>query len=118
MGFSEVRQTYAMRPSPDILFHSLADPTRRAIFVRLCRDGEQTVTSITAQAGVSQPAVSKHLAVLRRAGLVEGRVDGRQTHYRADAAKLAPLADWTEEMTTFWKSRLDALDDLLHRMDR
>ena len=54
----------------DILFRTLADPTRRALFERLCRDGEQTVGALTAQSGVSQPAVSKHLGVLRRAGLV------------------------------------------------
>ncbi len=54
----------------DVLFKTLADPTRRAIFERLCRDGEQTVAALTAQAGVSQPAVSKHLGVLKQAGLV------------------------------------------------
>ena len=54
----------------DILFRTLADPTRRAIFERLCREGETTVGALTARAGVSQPAVSKHLGVLKQAGLV------------------------------------------------
>lgn len=54
--------------SHDLLFRTLGDPTRRAIFERLCRDGEQTVAALTAQAGVSQPAVSKHLALLKQAG--------------------------------------------------
>ena len=54
----------------DVLFRTLADPTRRAIFERLCRDGEQTVGALTTRAGVSQPAVSKHLGVLKQAGLV------------------------------------------------
>ena len=65
-------------PQPhDILFRTFADPTRRAIFERLCRDGDQTVGALTARAGVSQPAVSKHLGVLKQAGLVRDRPQGR-----------------------------------------
>ena len=75
----------------DVLFRTLADPTRRAIFERLCRKGEQTVGSLTARAGVSQPAVSKHLGVLKHAGLVRDRREGRQTHYSAQPQGLAPL---------------------------
>ena len=67
----------------DGLFRALADPTRRAIFERLCRDGDQTVAALTSQAKVSQPAVSKHLGVLKQAGLVGNRHEGRQTHYSA-----------------------------------
>lgn len=102
----------------DLLFKTLADPTRRAIFERLCREGEQTVGALTAQAGVSQPAVSKHLGVLRQAGLVRDRHEGRQTHYSAQVGALAPLTDWTREMTGFWTHRLDGLEDLLNRMDQ
>jgi len=102
----------------DALFKSLADPTRRALFERLCREGEQTVAALTAQAGVSQPAVSKHLAVLKQAGLVRDRHEGRQTHYSAQRAALVPLIDWTGHMTGFWKSRFDRLEDLLNRMDQ
>jgi DNA-binding transcriptional ArsR family regulator len=102
----------------DRLFRTLADPTRRAIFERLCRDGEQTVRALTARAKVSQPAVSKHLGVLKQAGLVQGRVDGRETHYSAQLAALAPLIDWTSKMTGFWQSKFDALEDLLKRMDQ
>jgi DNA-binding transcriptional ArsR family regulator len=102
----------------DVLFRSLADPTRRAIFERLCRDGEQTVGALTAQAGISQPAVSKHLGVLKHSGLVRDRRDGRQTHYSAQPAALAPLIDWTSQMASFWDSRFDALEDLLKRMDQ
>lgn len=106
-------------PEPrDILFRSLADPTRRAIFERLCREGEKTVADLTARAGVSQPVVSKHLGVLRQAGLVRGRHEGRQTHYSAQLEALAPLVDWTREMAGFWESRLDDLEDLLKRMDQ
>src|SRR5271155_878073 len=93
----------------DILFRTLADPTRRAIFERLCRDGDQTVAALTAQAEVSQPAVSKHLGVLKRAGLVSTRPAGRQTHYSAQLGALAPLIDWTSQMAGFWQSRFDDL---------
>jgi DNA-binding transcriptional ArsR family regulator len=67
-------------PSPDTLFKTLADPTCRASFERLCRDGEQTVHALTVSAGVSQPVVSKHLGVLKLAGLVRDRRAGRETH--------------------------------------
>lgn len=107
-----------MAQSYDILFRTLADPTRRAIFERLCRNGDQTVSAITALAGVSQPAVSKHLGILKRAGLVRDRQQGRQTHYSAELAALKPLVDWTKEMTGFWESRFDDLEDLLKRMDQ
>jgi DNA-binding transcriptional ArsR family regulator len=107
-----------MAASHDMLFRSLADPTRRAIFERLCREGEQTVGTLTAQSGVSQPAVSKHLGVLKQAGLVRDRHEGRQTHYSAQLGALAPLVDWTSQMTRFWQSRFDNLEDLLKRMDQ
>ena len=107
-----------MQNAPDILFRTLADPTRRAIFERLCREGEQTVTALTARAGVSQPAVSKHLGVLKQAGLVRDRHEGRQTHYGAQLGALGPLVDWTREMAGFWERRFDALEDLLKRMDQ
>ena len=103
---------------PDVLFRTLADPTRRALFERLCRQGEQTVSALTAQAGVSQPAVSKHLGVLKAAGLVRDRQQGRQTHYSAQPAALAPLNDWTRDMAAYWDGRFDALEDLLSRMDQ
>lgn len=107
-----------MPDSHDALFKTLADPTRRAIFERLCRHGEQTVGALTARAGVSQPAVSKHLGVLKKAGLVRGRQDGRETHYSARLGGLTPLIDWTDRMADFWQSRFDQLEDLLKRMDQ
>jgi DNA-binding transcriptional ArsR family regulator len=102
----------------DMLFRALADPTRRAIFERLCADGEQTVAALTARAGVSQPAVSKHLGLLKHAALVSDRHAGRQTHYSARIAALAPLVGWTARMTAFWEGRFDDLEDLLKRMDQ
>jgi DNA-binding transcriptional ArsR family regulator len=107
-----------MTDAQDILFRSLSDPTRRAIFERLCRDGEQTVGAITLKAGISQPAVSKHLGVLKQAGLVRDRHAGRQTHYSADLRALSPLVDWTKQMAGFWNDRIDDLEDLLKRMDQ
>ncbi|MHA6690228.1 ArsR/SmtB family transcription factor [Devosia sp. A449] len=102
----------------DVIFRSLADPTRRALFERLCREGEKTVGALTARAGVSQPVVSRHLGVLKQAGLVRDRQDGRQTHYSAQPDALAPLVDWTSQMAGFWETRIDHLEDLLKRMDQ
>jgi DNA-binding transcriptional ArsR family regulator len=102
----------------DMLFRTLADPTRRALFERLCREGETTVGALTAQAGVSQPVVSRHLSLLKQAGLVRDRHEGRQTHYSAQLDALAPLADWTSRMAGFWQNRFDRLEDLLKRMDQ
>jgi DNA-binding transcriptional ArsR family regulator len=102
----------------DLVFRTLADPTRRAIFERLCRDGAQTVGALTAQAGISQPAVSKHLRILKQAGLARDRHEGRQTRYSAEIAALSPLIDWTTQMSRFWESRFDGLEDLLKRMDQ
>jgi DNA-binding transcriptional ArsR family regulator len=107
-----------MTSTHDILFRTLADPTRRAIYEQICREGEQTVGALTARAGISQPAVSKHLGILKQAGLVDDRHAGRQTHYRAHPGALAPLAEWTQQMARFWESRFDDLEDLLKRMDQ
>jgi DNA-binding transcriptional ArsR family regulator len=107
-----------MSSAHDQIFRTLADPTRRALFERLCREGEKTVGALTAGAGVSQPVVSKHLGVLKRAGLVRDRPEGRQTHYSAQLGALAPLIDWTSEMTGFWEDPFDQLEDLLKRMDQ
>jgi DNA-binding transcriptional ArsR family regulator len=107
-----------MEAQTDILFSALADPTRRAIYESLARGGEQTVRMLTEQAGISQPAVSKHLGVLKRAGLVRDRPDGRQTHYSANQKALKPLAGWMGRYGAFWEERFDNLEDLLNRMDQ
>ena len=107
-----------MSPEPDLLFKALGDPTRRALFERLARGGEHTVHALTDGAGVSQPAVSKHLAVLKAAGLVRDRREGRETHYRAEPKALGPLVDWMTLYGAFWEGRLDRLEDLLERMDQ
>jgi DNA-binding transcriptional ArsR family regulator len=107
-----------MQTAADALFKTLSDPTRRAIFERLCRDGEQTVRVLTGHSGVSQPAVSKHLGVLKVAGLVRDRRDGRQTHYSAEPQGLVPLIDWMTLHGAFWRERFDRLETLLNRMDQ
>ncbi len=107
-----------MDASTDLLFKALADPTRRALFERLCLEGEATVGALTAGVGISQPAVSKHLGVLKQAGLVIDRHEGRQTHYSAQQSALAPLVDWTGRMNRFWEARFDDLENLLKRMDQ
>jgi DNA-binding transcriptional ArsR family regulator len=104
--------------APNELFSTLADPTRRAIFERLCREGELNVRALTDRAGVSQPAVSKHLGALKLAGLVGDRREGRQTHYSARPQGLAPLIDWMSLCGDFWRDRFDRLENLLNRMDQ
>jgi DNA-binding transcriptional ArsR family regulator len=99
------------------VFRALADPTRRAIFEELSRGGERTVHALTGYAGVSQPAVSKHLTVLKRARLVRHRREGRETHYRARPDALAPMVDWLHLYGAFWRDRFDRLEALLERMD-
>jgi DNA-binding transcriptional ArsR family regulator len=106
-----------MQTASDALFKSLADPTRRAIFERLARDGEQTVHALTGQSGVSQPMVSRHLGVLKLAGLVIDRRAGRETHYRAEPRALAPLVDWMSYYNRFWHERFDRLEVFLKGMD-
>ena len=103
---------------PDLIFRALGDPTRRGLYERLSRQGEHTVHALTDGAGVSQPAVSKHLAVLKAAGLVRDRREGRETHYSAAPKALTPLVDWMTLYGAFWEGRLDHLEDLMKRIDQ
>jgi len=107
-----------MPASPDLVFKALSDPTRRGLFQRLLSAGEQTVQGLTDRARVSQPMVSKHLGVLKQAGLVGYRREGRETRYRARLQGLAPLFDWINHYRAFWPERFDRLEDLLKRMDQ
>ena len=101
----------------NLVFRALADPTRRAILAELSSKGEQTVHALTSFAGVSQPAVSKHLSVLKRAKLVRHRRNGRETHYRAEPEALEPMVQWLRDYGAFWKDRFDRLESLLERID-
>jgi DNA-binding transcriptional ArsR family regulator len=107
-----------MRAAPTVVFKTLGDPTRRALFERLSREGELTVHALTAPSGVSQPAVSKHLSALKLAGLVRDRRHGRETYYSAEPKGLTPMIDWMGFYSSFWHHRFDRLEDLLKRMDQ
>jgi len=98
------------------VFRALADPTRRSVYERLAR-GETAVKALTASFRVSQPAISQHLATLRRAGLVKERREGRHVYYRAEPAGLRPLVSWTMQQQKFWMERLERLETLLAAMD-
>lgn len=102
----------------DHVFKALSDPTRRAIFEGLTRDGEQTVHALTRRAGISQPAVSKHLTILKRARLVNHRHAGRETHYSVHPQALAPLVDWMTHYGAFRRDKFDRLESLLERMEQ
>lgn len=99
------------------VFRALADPSRRAILERLTR-GEAAVKDLTARFDISQPAVSQHLATLRKAGLVSQRRDGRLVYYRVDPKGLRPLIDWITHYQAFWPQRLNRLHALLEEMDQ
>src|SRR5260370_26784064 len=92
------------------ILKALADPTRRAIFEWLARDGEQTVHGLTARAGVTQPAVSKHLAVLKLARLVRDRRGGRGNHYSAQPPALVPLLDLMSHFGVFLRDPFDCFE--------
>lgn len=78
----------------DTLFHLLADPTRRALYERIVDRGGQTVGDLTLFSGVSQPTVSRHLSLMKQAGLVEGERNGREIIYRSLPDGLVPLEQW------------------------
>jgi DNA-binding transcriptional ArsR family regulator len=90
-------------------FDVLAEPTRRRI-LDLLRDAERPVNELVTSLNVSQPGVSKHLRVLREAGLVEARVDAQRRVYRVRAAPLAEIDEWLAPYRRLWSKRLDALE--------
>lgn len=104
--------------TPEIdIFRALADPTRRAVLERLAQD-ELSVSALKAGFDISQPAISQHLSVLKGAGLVTERREGRSVHYRASPEGLAPLFDWIARYQAFWPTRIDRLKTLLKEMDQ
>src|ERR1051325_68295 len=100
----------------DKIFQVLADPSRRAIFESLTR-GEAAVKELTARFDISQPAVSQHLAALKRAGLVNARRDGRCVYYRVQPRGMKPLLDWIAHYRAFWTEHIDRLERLLEKME-
>ena len=96
-------------------FAALADPTRRAILARLA-NGEATVSELAAPFDLSLPAISKHLKVLQRAGLIE---QGRQAQWRPCRLKPEPLrdvSDWINQYRRYWEESFDRLDEYLHEL--
>jgi DNA-binding transcriptional ArsR family regulator len=98
----------------DLTFGALADPTRRAILARLA-EGEATVGELASPFAMSRPAISKHLRVLERAGLVRRATDGRVSRCELDASPMQDAADWVERYRTFWEGQLDSLSRYLER---
>ena len=100
----------------DDVFRALADPSRRAIFESLTH-GEAAVRDLTPRFDISQPAVSQHLAVLREAGLVAERREGRLVYYHVEPKGLRPLVNWIAHYQAFWLDRLERMQTLLKEMD-
>jgi DNA-binding transcriptional ArsR family regulator len=99
------------------MFKALADPTRRQLYEQLVlREG--SVARLTELARVTQPAVSQHIAALRRAGLLVERKQGRSTFYRAKPEALTPLVDWIAIQNRLWRDALGRLDKLLKDRSR
>jgi DNA-binding transcriptional ArsR family regulator len=98
------------------VFHALADDSRRAIFESLTR-GEAAVKDLTKRFDISQPAISQHLALLKEAGLVTARRDGRLVFYRIEPRGMQPLIDWLAHYKTFWTERVGKLDALLSNLE-
>src|SRR5215471_6205428 len=99
----------------DLTFAALADPTRRAILARLAR-GEASVTELAEPFAISQPAISKHLRVLERAGLISHGIDAQRRPRRLEAAPLAEATAWLENYRRYWESSFERLDTLLERL--
>ena len=99
----------------DRTFSALADPTRRAILARLSF-GETSVTELAAPFTMTMPAVSKHLKVLERAGLIERGREAQWRPCRLKADRLKEVADWVAEYRVFWEQRLDRLDEYLREL--
>jgi DNA-binding transcriptional ArsR family regulator len=104
-------------PNLDAVFTALADPTRRAILTRLTV-GEASVQEIAAPFQMSQPAVSKHLKMLERAGLIERNIDKQRRPARLNAKPMAMAVGWLEEFRSFWNLSFGQLDGLLVELKR
>ena len=98
-------------------FAALADPTRRAILARLA-SGEASVTELAEPFDMSLPAISKHLKVLERAGLIARSRDAQWRPCRLEAARLKEVHDWLDEYRRFWEESFDRLDDYLRELQK
>ena len=105
--------SYATSAGLDATFAALADPTRRAILARLASGGEASVMQLAKHFSMSQPAISKHLKVLERAGLISRDKDAQRRPSRLEAQPLADASQWLEEYRQFWEASFQRLDGLL-----
>ena len=94
-------------------FSALSDPTRLAVVEKLLQRGELPVADLVSDAGMSAPAVSRHLKVLREAGVVTQRAEGTRRYYRVAPEAMRSIADWTVEHRKFWEASFDRLDRIL-----
>jgi DNA-binding transcriptional ArsR family regulator len=108
-------QGYAPTVHLDVTFAALADPTRRAILARLA-SGEASVMELAEPFAMSQPAISKHLKVLERAGLISRGRDAQRRPCRLEAQPLAEANEWLENYRRFWEESFQSLDALLNEM--
>jgi DNA-binding transcriptional ArsR family regulator len=99
------------------VMRALADPTRRAVFEQVVSSDEITVVELTRASGVTQGAISQHLKVLKQAGLVAERPEGRKVYYRAQPEGLEPLVGWMSHYGVFWRERFANLRTLLKEID-
>lgn len=94
-------------------FAALSDPTRLSVVERLMQRGELSAGDLVTGAGISAPAVSRHLKVLREAGVVTQRAEGTKRYYRVAPEAMRAIADWTIAHRSFWEASLDRLDTIL-----
>ena len=107
----------ARKPTTSDPFNAVAEPKRRKILEAL-GSAERSVTEIVEQLGWPQPMVSKHLAVLKKVGLVRERREGRQRLYRINMEKLKPIHDWVKPFERYWSESFDRLDDVLQVLQK
>jgi DNA-binding transcriptional ArsR family regulator len=104
-------------PNADV-YAAIADPTRRALLLRLATEGEKSASELLEPFSISQPAVSKHLRMLREAGLIRSRKQGRMRIYEVDASQLREVYDWVSHFDKYWDEKLDDLGNYLDQQKR
>lgn len=103
---------------PTDVYAAIADNTRRDMLIRLARDGEHSVNQLHEPFSISQPAISKHLRILKEAGLVRSRKDGRKRLYAIEPRKLKEVFDWVAFFEQFWDDKLDSLGAYLNKQNK
>ncbi len=107
-----------MEDKLSLTFSALSDPTRRAILARLAEQGETSVNELAAPFKMSQPAISKHLKVLEKAGLISRGKEAQWRPCRLETAPLQQATNWCEQYRQLWETQLDRLDDYLQQLQK